>query len=417
MNMYNNYNQNQNQNQMTQKFPMKWIVIGALSILAIIIAIFINPFAWNDSSERTVVQQSTGNQFVQYKSGVYYAGFFARTTQWPNQISVSYQDSIPNMELNDGTIEIGKVIIRFGADATSASVSGIVQYILPSDESEMIAMHNAHKTPQSLVSKRLAPYTKECLQSSAQMMSSEMHYSGGRSTMSQDFGDQLRNGVFILKTTDRVVFDSLENEKKKVYVTEIVTNKNGETKRKNSSIKEYGITVADANITDVDYESRVDIMLGKKIDAATAASIAKQQFITAQQQALTAKAVGEKQLVETEYKEKQIQTQQVVKAETTVKLAEQDKFKQKIAAEAAELEAKKTRIDADAQAYANSKLVSAGLTPWDKADFEMKTKIGVAEAMSKIALPATYFNGGNSGGKSNSMLESILGVKLLEEKK
>ena len=81
------------------------------------------------------------------------------------------------------------------------------------------------------------------------------------------------------------------------------------------------------------------------------------------------------------------------------------------------MEAKKTRIDADAQAYANSKLVSAGLTPWDKADFEMKTKIGVAEAMSKIALPATYFNGGNSGGKSNSMLESILGVKLLEEKK
>ncbi len=409
----NNYFNNQTQKQMKQNPMLKWIVTGVVAIVGLIVFTFINPFAWNDSSERTVVQQMSGNQFVQYKSGVYYAGFFAKTTQWPNQISVSYQDTIPNMELNDGTIEIGKVIIRFGADATSASVSGIVQYILPSDETEMVSMHNAHKTPQSLVSKRLAPYTKECLQSSAQMMSSEMHYSGGRSTMSQDFGDQLRNGVFILKTTDRVVFDSLENEKKKVYVTEIVTNKNGETKRKNSSIKEYGITVADANITDVDYENRVDVMLGKKIDAATAASIAKQQFITAQQQALTAKAVGEKQLVETEYKEKQIQTQQVVKAETQVKLAEQDKLKQKIAAEAAELEAKKTRIDADAQSYANSRLVSAGLTPWDRADFEMKTKIGVAEALSKISLPATYFNGSNSGG-NNSMLESILGVKLLE---
>lgn len=410
----NNYFINQKQKQMKQNPMLKWIVTGVVAVIGLIVFSFINPFAWNDSSERTVVQQMSGNQFVQYKSGVYYAGFFAKTTQWPNQISVSYQDTVPNMELNDGTIEIGKVTIRFGADATSASVSGIVQYILPSDESEMISMHNAHKTPQSLVSKRLAPYTKECLQSSAQMMSSEMHYSGGRSTMSQDFGDQLRNGVFILKTTDRVIFDSIENEKKKVYVTEIMTNKNGEPKRKNSSIKEYGITVADANITDVDYENRVDVMLGKKIDAATAASIAKQQFITAQQQALTAKAVGEKQLVETEYKEKQIQTQQVVKAETQVKLAEQDKLKQKIAAEAAELEAKKTRIDADAQAYANSRLVSAGLTPWDKADFEMKTKIGVAEALSKISLPSTYFNGSNNGGNSNNMLESILGVKLLE---
>jgi hypothetical protein len=391
----------------------KFLVIGALSLIAIVIFTFINPFAWNDSSERTVVQQASGTQFVQYKSGVYYAGFFARTTQWPNQISVSYQDTIPNMDINDGTIEISKVIIRFGADATSASVSGIVQYVLPSDEAEMIAMHNAHKTPQSLVTKRLAPYTKECLQSSAQMMSSEMHYSGGRSTMSQDYGDQLRNGVFILKTTDKVVYDSLENEKKKVYVTEIVTNKDGLPKRKNSSIKEYGITVADAAITDVDYESRVDVMLGKKIDAATAASIAKQQFITAQQQALTAKAVGEKQLVETEYKEKQIQTQQVVKAETTVKLAEQDKFKQKIAAEAAILEAQKTRTDADAQAYANAKLVSAGLSPLDRAEYEMKTKIGVAEAIGKLTLPTTFMTGSNGGGNA-SMLESILGANLLQ---
>jgi hypothetical protein len=198
-----------------------------------------------------------------------------------------------------------------------------------------------------------------------------------------------------------------------VYVTEIVTNKDGLPKRKNSSIKEYGITVADAAITDVDYESRVDVMLGKKIDAATAASIAKQQFITAQQQALTAKAVGEKQLVETEYKEKQIQTQQVVKAETTVKLAEQDKFKQKIAAEAAILEAQKTRTDADAQAYANAKLVSAGLSPLDRAEYEMKTKIGVAEAIGKLTLPTTFMTGSNGGGNA-SMLESILGANLLQ---
>lgn len=390
----------------------KYLVIGGLSLIAIVIFTFINPFAWNDSSERTVVQQASGKQFVQYKSGVYYAGFFAKTTQWPNQISVSYQDSVPNMEITDGTIEIGKVTIRFGADATSADVSGIVQYILPQNEDEMIVMHNAHKTPQSLVTKRLAPYTKECLQSSAQMMSSEMHYSGGRSTMAQDFGDQLRNGVFILKTTDKVIYDSLENEKKKVYVTEIVVNKDGSPKRKNSSIKEYGITVADAAITDVDYENRVDVMLGKKIDAATAASIAKQQFITAQQQALTAKAVGEKQLVETEYKEKQIQTQQVVKAETQVKLAEQDKLKQKIAAEAALLEAKKTKIDADAQAYANARMVSAGLTPQERAEYEMKTKIGVAAEIAKLQLPSTYMTGSNGGGNS-SMLESIIGAKIL----
>lgn len=392
----------------------KQFIIGGLALLALIVFSFINPFAWNDASERTVVQQADGSQFVQYNSGVYYAGFFAKLTTWPNQISVSYQDSIANMELNDGTIEIGKVNIRFGADATSALVSGIVQYILPSVEEEMIAMHNAHKTPQSLVTKRLAPYTKECLQSSAQMMSSEMHYSGGRSTMAQDFSDQLKNGVFILKTIDKVVFDSLEGEKKKIYVTEPVTAKDGSIKRKLSSIKEYGISIADAAITDVDYEQRVDIMLGKKIDAATKASISKQELITAQQQALTAKAQGEKALVETEYKQKVQQTVEVVKAETQVKLAEQDKLKQKIAAEAAILEAQKTRTDADAQAYANAKLVSAGLTPEMKAQFEMDTKIGVAKAISGIQLPSYYAPGGNSS--NNSMIDALLSTKLLDSK-
>jgi hypothetical protein len=391
----------------------KSIIIGLIALVGLIVFTFINPFSWNDASERTVVQQANGAQFVQYNSGVYYAGFFAKKTSWPNQISVSYQDSIANMELNDGTIEIGRVSIRFGADATSAAVSGIVQYILPSVEEEMIAMHNAHKTPQSLVTKRLAPYTKECLQSSAQMMSSEMHYSGGRSTMSQDFGDQLKNGVFILKTTDRVVFDSLEGEKKKIYVTEPIIAKDGSIKRKVSSIKEYGISIADAAITDVDYEQRVDIMLGKKIDAATKASISKQELITAQQQALTSKAQGEKALVETEYRQKVQQTVEVVKAETQVKLAEQDKLKQKIAAEAAELEARKTRIDADAQAYANSKLVSAGLTPEMKAQFEMDTKIGVANALSKVTLPA-YYAPGNTGG-TNNILDALLSTKLLEK--
>ncbi len=121
-----------------------------------------NPLSYNDAGERTVVEQFDGKQFVQYSPGVYYAGFFAKERPWPNQISVSYQADAPDLDLKDGTIEIGKQTIRFGGDATSASISGIVQYILPVDEKEMIEMHNAHRTPQSLVQKRLAPYTKEC---------------------------------------------------------------------------------------------------------------------------------------------------------------------------------------------------------------------------------------------------------------
>ena len=398
-----------NYNNSNQSSPTKWIFIGVTSLIAIIVFLFINPFSWNDGGERTVVQQMSGKQFVQFESGVYYAGFFAKTTPWPNQISVSYQKNEASLDLEDNGIEIGKIGIRFGGDATTADVSGITQYILPNDEQDMITIHNTHRTPQSLVTKRLSPYTKECLQSSAQLMSSEMHYSGGRAQMAQDFIDQLKYGTFILRTKESVVYDSLEKENKRIYETLIQQDKTGQPKRKTSSIKEYGITIADAQITDVDYEKRVDDMLGKKIDAATKASVSKQELITSQQQALTAKAKGEQKLVEIEYQQRQEQTKLVVAAQTKVDVA-------KLENEAALLNAKKIRTEADAESYKNAKMVSAGLTPQEKAQFEMDTKIGIAEAMSKVQLPNTYISGGQNGN-TNSLIDALLSTKLIEGSK
>jgi hypothetical protein len=297
----------------------------------------------------------SGNQFVEFKSGVYYAGFFAKTTVWPNQITVSYLDTIPNLELVDNSIEIGNIEVRFGqGDPSTAKVKGIVQYILPVDEKDMITVHNTHRTPESLVIKRLASYTKECLQSSAQLLSSEMHYSGGRTQMAQDFIDQLRYGSYILKTTEDVKYDSIEKENKRIYRSEIKNDKSGKILRKGSSIDEYNITVADAQITDVDYEPLVDKMLAKKITASTAMSVAKQDLMTAQQKKMTAAAQGEQALVEIEYQQKQEQTKQIVTAETRKEVAKLEK-------EAAVLESEKIKVLAEAESYKNSRLVSAGL--------------------------------------------------------
>ncbi len=404
----------QNQNKMENKSSIIKVVLGAV---ALIVLLFINPLSYNDAGERTVVEQFDGKQFVQYAPGVYYAGFFAKERPWPNQISVSYQADAPDLDLRDGTIEIGKQTIRFGGDATSAMVSGIVQYILPMDEKEMIEMHNAHRTPQSLVQKRLAPYTKECLQSSAQLMSSEVHYSGGRAQMAQDFSDQLKNGVFILKTVDKVVYDTLEKENKRIYETNPLTDKNGNIKRKVSSIKEYGVTVADAAITDVDYEERVDNMLAKKIDASTKASVAKQELLTAQQQQLTAKAKGEQKLVEIEYQQKQEQTKQVVAAQTKVEVAKQDMEQQRIAAQAADLEARKIKTLADAEAYAKQRVMAAdGALDKKLAAYQNVQKYW-SEAFAKYQgnMVPYYQSGGSNGGNGGINFMELMGAKAAKD--
>jgi hypothetical protein len=383
------------------------IVLGILAVIMLIFFLIVNPFSWNDAGNRTVVERTTGEQVVQFSPGIFYAGFFAKEKEWPNQISVTYQAEAADLNLEDNGIEVGQIMIRF-SDATTAHVKGITQFILPADEKEMILIHNTHRTPQSLVVKRLAPYTKECLQSSAQLMSSEKHYGGGRAQMAQDFMDQLKEGVYLLKTEENIVFDSLESEKKRVYQTEIqIDKKTSLPTRKLSSIKEYGITVADAAITDVDYEDKVDQKLVKIIDAVTKSSISKQELMTAQQQTLTAKAKGEQALVEIEYQQKQEQTKQVVEAETKVKVAEQDKLQQKIAYEGAILEAKKIKELADAQAYARSRIMQADGALEMKLNAQIEVQKAWADAFSKYTgavVPQFQTGGGTTGANANGAL-------------
>lgn len=87
-----------------------------------------------------------------------------------------------------------------------------------------------------------------------------------------------------------------------------------------------------------------------------------------------------------------------------------------MAAEAATFAASKVRTEADAEAYKNRQLVSSGLSPWDKAQFEMDTRVKVAEALSKITLPVTYISGGQSGN-TNSLIDALLSTKLINKDK
>ncbi len=392
---------------------VKAIVIGVLAGIAIITLLLINPLSWNDAGNRTVVERMSGEQIVKFSPGIYYAGFFAKTREWPNQISVTYQDSIPDYDLQDNGVEVGWIKIMF-SDGTKANVKGITQFILPSDEREMILIHNTHRTPQSLVQKRLATFTKECLQSSAQTMSSDKHYGGGRAQMSQDFLDQLKEGVFLSQIEEKIVYDSIEKEKKRLYISEVqIDRKTGQPKRKASPIKEYGITVADAAIIDADYEDKVDTKLSKIIDAATKSAVSRQELMTAQQQTLTAKAKGEQALVEIEYQQKQNQTKQVVEAETRVKVAQQDKFQQQIAYETSLLEAKRRAAIADVTAYEKKTVMQADGALEKKGQLWLESQKYWAEAFGKYTgniAPQVQTGGGGYGPTNSNAAISFMDI-------
>lgn len=331
----------------------KLILYGIAAFVILILGVMINPFGYNDLGYREVVETPTGQKNVIFSNGVYFKFPGSKVTTYPNVITISHRGT-----KNGSTVEGGLIPIRFN-DATEASAQTVVRFRLPDVEKDMLTLHSEYVNKEYLALKGLAPYTIECLKNSAQLMDSEQHYSGGRAQLSQFFQDQLEDGLYILDVSEEVSRDSITNEVKRIYVSNIRVNTDGIRVRKESDLKRFGISIASATIENVDYESQVDEKLKKKIEASTRESVSKQNLVTAQQEAMTAEAEGRKKLVEIEYEEKQRQTQAVVQAETQVKLAKKDMEKQKIAMEAAKLEAQKIKALADAEAYSKQKIMAA----------------------------------------------------------
>ena len=336
-----------------ENISSKFMASAVLLLGAIILLLLVNPFGYNDLGYREVVETPTGKKYVIFNNGVYLKFPGSKISTYPNVVTISHRG-----EKTGSTVEGNLILVRFN-DATEARAQTVVRFRMPDVEADMLQLHSEYVNREYLALKGLQPYTIECLKNSAQLMDSEQHYSGGRAQLSQYFQDQLEEGLFILDIQETFTRDTLTGETKRIYANKIRVNSDGVKVRKESDLKRFGIRIASATIENVDYEAQVDEKLKKKIGASTRESVSKQNLVTAQQEAMTAEAEGRKRLVEIEYKEKQVQTQQLVQAETAVRLAEKDKEKQRIALEAAKLEAQKIKALAEAEAYAKQKVMAA----------------------------------------------------------
>lgn len=369
-------------------------------LLAILLLVGITGIGYNDSGNREVITAPGGKQWVRYKPGIYYAMPGSTVQTWPNNITIASTASEASDHVDDDNVmELGPDSITFGLDGSVAYVKSVVQFELPMDEDQMIFINNYHKSPEGLCRRRLAPYTKTCLQSCGQLLSAESHYSGGKALMISEYKDQLANGIYILAPHDTVFKDTLEGTERKALIYTKQWNSKGKLVRDYSSILAVGITLGDATITDVRYGAVVMDRIKRKQASAAEAAISRQDLITAEQRRLTAKAQGEQRLTEIEYKQRQLQTIKVVEAQTLVEVAKQDLAKQEIARQAAVKEAEKIKTLADAKAYEKKRIMEAdgGLelkaATWLKAQEAWAVAFGAYSG----ALVPTYMIAGRDG--------------------
>lgn len=191
-------------------------------------------------------------------------------------------------------------------------------------------------------------------------------------------------------------------------ILEDVNAPGGYARQEISPFSQYGITCGLVSILDIKYDAATQDQIDAQKQANLAVITSKTKSIEAMQRTLQiteeGKAAAEKAKWEQE-REKAI----------AVTRAEQEREVARLAAEKAEFEKKKVIAEGQAQAEANRLKVAAGLTPQERAEWDYKTAVGIAQALAdtKVSwVPEIMING--KDGASNTAMDAV-GLNMLME--
>lgn len=385
------------------KLEIKHIIRIGLGVALVLGLLLFNPFAVNDQGYRTVVQGITGKESVHFEPGMFWAGFFSKTTRYADVVTVQVEREEKRKE--DISYFSEPIRCQF-ADGTYANQVGYsVKWKLPSNEERMLAIHKDYRQ-QSRLAASLADYSKECANYSFQLMDSERHYSGGKSELAEAFKDQLRNGQFIIDQREVITIDTTTGERSRSYQNFRRKNEDGSYVLAKSDVQQYDIDPNFVAITLVEYESVVNEKLKAKVEQSTREAIAKQELVTAQQEALTAEMRGRQRVAEVKAKEQAAKIEAEIRAQAETAVAKEQALQ-------ARFQADKALAEGRASAEVARLKVKAGLSPLEQAQIEKETRIGIAAELAKVQVPKIVIGGGVSGKSANPL--DAIGVNMLME--
>lgn len=73
------------------KFTTKHIMVTLSAVAVLLLIALFNPFAVNDQGYRTVVQGISGQESVRFQPGMYWAGFFSKTTKYADVVTIQVE--------------------------------------------------------------------------------------------------------------------------------------------------------------------------------------------------------------------------------------------------------------------------------------------------------------------------------------
>lgn len=365
---------------------------GIIAIVVVMVGLFLgfNMIGNIDSTEYVVKQSfGTGELSVHQEPGWYFKNFG----------KISEYDRTGTFYFSKEELDGGE-----GADATAlqasfngnstAEVSGYLKYRLPTNPTLALALHRDFKSEETVRLDLIRNQVATAIRIAGPMFTPEEAFISRRSEFTKTVRDILEQGEFLTTSevvTRKDISSTDSNSTKTEVVTRFVLDSLGHRIiTKPSVLKKYGIEIITLDIKDFDFDKETDEFIEAKKKSMSKRVASEAEAIASRQKAITEQANGEAKIAAEKATAEVAKIREVTQAQ-----------KEK---EVAELNALKAKAQADsmlavgrAEAEASKLRVQAGLSPRERAEFEMKTRIGVAEQVRQIVMPSTLvINGGSS---------------------
>lgn len=382
-------------------FKRSAALIGGLLGLVLFLSLLPQIFETNYEGFYQVKQEAfSGDVSVRSTPGTYLQ-MGATITQYP--ISDTY--TFASKKLNEEEVISDPITVAFNGGGRAA-VNGTVKFRLSLVDKDQKLLHQDFRGYQA-VEGFVRQTMQEVLNKTAATMKAEESYSSKLAEFTQLAEEQLINGVYET-SSKQVTSKDADNNEIIDTIVEIKKDKDGSPIiAKRSALLRYKIEIINFTIKNFDYDEKTQEIIAKKQEAEQAKVVSRANAERAKQDAITAAETGKAEVAKAEAEALVAKKTAVIAAQQEYEVAMQLKNKAKEESEAMLLKQR-------AQAESNRLKVAAGLTPQEKAEYEMKTRIGVAAELAKTKFPDNMIiSGGGSGSHGASSPMEALGMNAL----
>lgn len=376
------------------------VILGTVVIL---ILCFVGKFGEDVPNEKIIVNQFpfSGKMAYWTTPGWKWQGW-GKTTEYYKTSQLWFGSE------NEKGEQIGNPIKVIFNDASDGMIYGSLRVKLPTERIYLERIQSDYNGMDRLMQDLVRTNVTKVIYASGPLMSAFESYAEKKNDLIEYITDQLNNGVYKTKVNQVEVIDQFTGEKKTVKVASLVVDENapgGYARSEVSSFSYYGLEIGQVAVSNIDYSEKVKQQIAQQQEANMMVATSKAKTLAAQQETIRIEEAGKAAAMEAKWRQEEIKIVEVTKAEQEREVA-------KLAAEKAEFEKKKIIAEGQAAAEANRLKVAAGLTPQERAEWEYKTKVGVAEALAKVQLPKIVSAGGSGNGGNTAM--DAMGLKMIK---